>query len=337
MGQCVSVIIATCGRAEKLGRCLLALSRQQLPAGVSLEIIVAIDGGDESGEYARLDRPDNTQFLMLPRVGIGAARNATLERATGEWLFTTNDDTYPEPAWVAEHLAAQAARPDPGLVLGLTRWREWPDATVFDALIRDTSMLFFFNRMKAGEMYGFRHFWTCNASLPTSLARAVGGFNEQLRPYGYEDLEFAYRIEQQGTPGVYYHPPAVNVHDHRLEWRDYCRREACLGRMAACLWEVNPSCFESMYGRLDAETMRDEYKQWLRLDLGDHARLVGEMRKWSTTPLSTIADWESLYPVLYRLHLPLKRRCFRAGFVSDFDIRHDARWLDRLTMGHSFP
>lgn len=337
MPDLVSVIIATCGRPKTLGRCLRALGEQNLPDGIDLRIIVAIDGGDASGDYRRLDPPPGTEFLDLPRIGIGAARNAALRRVTGDFVLTTNDDTYPEPNWVAEHIKAQAARPTPGLVMGLTRWQEWSDPTVFDALVRDTSMVFFFNTMHAGRMYGFRHFWTCNASAPTALLRSIGGFDERLRPYGYEDLEFAFRAEQHGPRGVYYHPAAVNIHDHRLKWRDYCRREACLGRMAACLWEVNPACFEAMYHRRDAETMRREFVDWLALDRGDHAAIVAAMRQWAERPLCSVPNWDDVREMLYRLHVPVKRRCFRAGFVGCFDLRQDRHWQTRLAMGHSFP
>ncbi len=337
MTNLASIIIATCGRPKILGRCLRALGEQRLPGGVGLQIIVAIDGGDDSGGYGRLDPPPGTEFLDLPRAGIGAARNAALGRVTSDLVLTTNDDTYPEPDWVMEHVQAQAARPTPGLVMGLTRWREWPDPTVFDALVRDTSMVFFFHTMHAGRMYGFRHFWTCNASVPTDLLRALGGFDERLRPYGYEDLEFAFRAELYGPPGVYYHPAAVNVHDHRLGWGDYCRREACLGRMAACLWEVNPDCFRVMYGRRDAETMRREFTEWLALDRRDHAAAVVEMRRWIERPVCSVPNWNDVRETLYRLHIPVKRRCFRAGFVGCFDLRHDGHWKDRLAMGHSFP
>ncbi|MBN2560919.1 MAG: glycosyltransferase [Phycisphaerae bacterium] len=337
MSQDVSVIIATCGRPAQLGRCLHALSRQRLPGGVNMEIIVAVDGGDPTGEYTTLERPGGTRLLLLPRRGIGAARNAAIECATGEFILTTNDDTYPEADWVAQHLKGQAARGKPGLVMGLTQWQRWSDPTVFDGLVRDSSMVFFFHQMRAGETYGFRHFWTCNASFPTSLARAVRGFDERLRPYGYEDLEFAYRVEQLDPRGVFFHPAAVNVHDHRLKWRDYCRREACLGRMAACLWEVNPGCFEAMYHRRDAQAMQREFRAWLALDRRDHGAVVAEMRRWVDLPLESVPDWRDLKRTLYRLHLPVKRRCFRAGFVHYFDLRDDAHWLDRLALGHSFP
>lgn len=333
----VSVIIPTHGRPDKLRRCLDALARQKLATDVTVETIVAIDGGDETDAYQSLEPGSPARFLSLPRRGIAAARNAAIEAAEGDLLLMTNDDCYPDPDWVTEHLRAQRLRRTPGMVLGRTRWRAWRDPTVFDALIRDTSMVFFFDRMHAGRVYAFRHFWTCNASVPTWMAREVGGFDVRLRPYGYEDLEFAFRIERAGFPGVLYHFAAENEHDHRLTWRDYRNREACLGRMAACLAEMNLDCFEQMYGDRDPRRMREAFSRWLALDEGDHRSADEEMTRWAERPLAKVSDWPALRDLLYRLHLPVKRRCFRQAFVDHFDLRDDAHWPERLALGHGFP
>ncbi len=337
MAHRVSIVITTCGRPAKLARCLEALMRQRLPTGVSMEVLVAVDGGGEGDEYENLARPPETRVLLLPRAGMGASRNAAIKQAQGDLIISTNDDTYPQPDWVAEHTTAHRLRGEPGMVVGLTKWYPWPEPTVFDGLLRDTSMIFFFHRMQPGEMYGFRHAWGCNTSVPTALARAIGGYEERLRPYGYEDLEFAFRLEKAGHPGVLFHPEAVNVHDHRITWRDYCNREACLGRMAPCLWEINPACFEAIFHRRDAEAMRRAFAGWLEWDRDDHQSAADEMTRWAGRSLGDVPDWDTLCSTLYRLHLPVKRRCFREGFIKGFELRHDDQWRDRLALGHGFP
>ena len=42
-------------------------------------------------------------------------------------------------------------------------------------------------------------FWTCNVSAPTEALRAVGGFDEQIRSWGGEDLELGYRLHLDGV------------------------------------------------------------------------------------------------------------------------------------------
>lgn len=360
MSVVASVIIPTHGRPEKLQRCLAALSCQRLAAGDSLEIVVAEDGattrseqvGADGAAVDRLPLPDGrsdeerggaeahgpaVSWLKLPRVGIAGARNAALRAAAGDLLLFINDDCYPDPDWARHHIAAHAAGGDTGMVVGRTDWMDWPSPTVFDALLRETSMIFFYDRMQDGACYGFRHFWTCNASVPARVAKAVGGFDERLRPYGFEDIEFAFRIERAGHGGVRYVESARNVHDHRVGWRDYLNRESCLGRMAACLSEVNPDCFGALYGDEGPDAMRAEFEAWLAMDAVDHDRVAAAIASAVAAPLRNDASWPALRDALEAAHRPIKRRHFRQGFVGGFDIRHDGAWRARLALGHSFP
>ncbi|MBX3394245.1 MAG: glycosyltransferase [Phycisphaerae bacterium] len=328
----VTVIVPTHGRATKLTRCLSSLTRQKLPPGVRLECIVAIDGGVESRFEQPRELPAETLVLQLPRIGAAAARNAALRKSRGRIVIFTNDDTYAHCDWVKEHLAAHEIIGRPGMVLGETRWMDWPDANVMDGLVRDTSMIFFYDRLESGRSYGFRQFWTCNASAPRDMIDAVGGFEERLRPYLFEDIELAFRIEQSTGCGVYYHSAAANVHDHRVTWADYCHREACLGRMAGRLGAVNPACFESLYGCRDVRALVATYREWLQLDVGDHDAIRQFMEAWAERPLSSVEDWPNTCELLYRAHLPLKRRMFRAAFVDASHSADDSHWQERIAM-----
>lgn len=336
MTRAASVIVPTHGRPEKLRKCLDALRRQELPADQSLEIVVAEDGAADA-EDATSTRDGDVLRLRLPRVGIAGARNAAIAAATGEILLFTNDDCYPAEDWARQHLSAHARHGDDAMVVGRTDWMAWPNPTVFDGLLRDTSIIFFYNRMRDGETYGFRHFWTCNASVSSRSARAVGGFDERLRPYGFEDIEFAYRVERAGAAGVRYVEAARNVHDHRVRWGDYLNRESCLGRMAACLADVNRACFRALYGDEAPGQLRDEFEAWLALDAGDHVRVEARMAAWCAEPLTKDEGWLTLRDAIEAAHRPIKRRYFRQGYVDGFGLRSERQWETRLALGHSFP
>ena len=335
--QSVSIIIPTYGRPEKLRNCLAALAKQEIDSDLDVQVIIALDGESATVEHASMPAPAGTEFLSLPRCGTGAARNAAMRAARGELLIFAGDDTYAEPDWIRQHLQAHHLRAEPGMVVGRTDWMRWPEETVFDAMIRETSMIFFFHLMGSGKTYGFRHFWTCNASLPKRVAEEAGGFDERLRPYGLEDLEFAFRVERSGHAGVLYHSDAVNVHDHRMSWRDYCNREAGLGQTAACLSQVNLDCFEAIYDRRDPQRMFQEFQQWIELDRGDHEAAELELKRHLDRPAADVADWITVRDLLYRLHLPIKRRCFRSGFIKGYPLRDDAHLRERLALGHSYP
>jgi len=49
----------------------------------------------------------------------------------------------------------------------------------------------------------WRLFWTTNVSVPTSLLRDVGGFDEAFEGWGAEDLELAYRVHLAGARFVW--------------------------------------------------------------------------------------------------------------------------------------
>ena len=42
-------------------------------------------------------------------------------------------------------------------------------------------------------------YWTCNVSAPTDRLRAVGGFDEQFRSWGGEDIDLGYRLFLDGA------------------------------------------------------------------------------------------------------------------------------------------
>jgi len=315
----VSVIIPTYQRQSKLAECLASLARQGLPAGVSMEVVVAIDAGADDECPVIAAAPVHTRFIRLPRNGAAAARNSAIELARGELLVFFNDDTYLAPDCITEHFRAQEMRGEPGMVVGQTQWLARPNPTVFDGLVRDTSMVFFYDGMRAGQMYGFRHFWTCNASAPAELIRSVGGFEKRLRPVFFEDCELGFRLERATGTGVYYPPAAENVHDHAMTWDEYRARERRLGEMAVRLARANPECFSAIYGTSDVVALARRFAEALELDRGDRNRAERELGRWVNRPLHEVRDWASMKQMLYLLHLPIKRALFREAFLMELE------------------
>jgi len=315
-----SVIIPTRNRWDKLQTCLEHFARQTERA---FEVIVADDGSDEPAPRAieGTDRPFGLTLLRPGRVGIGPAKNAAVTAARGELLIFTNDDTYPTPGFVAEHLAAAADAGDRRwMTLGATGWRAWPDATLFDALVAETGMIFFYDALEPGGLYDFRNAWNCNLSLPRSAFEAAGGFNERLGPFFFEDLELAWRMGRTGWQ-VRYWPAAAATHDHRYTPQGYLDRERTLGAMAPHLWRANPECFEAVYrGPLD-----DAFVAYARRFLADHGRMAGRFaehfRQWADWPAALLdrpplsrTQWLDLFVHAHRV---LKRVTFYRGLLGD--------------------
>lgn len=88
--QTISVIIPVYKQQKELDACLAALSRQQ----ESIEIIVV-----DNAEQPSLSVPGNVTLLHEPQPGAYAARNAGIQRATGDILCFLDADTTPAAHW----------------------------------------------------------------------------------------------------------------------------------------------------------------------------------------------------------------------------------------------
>lgn len=315
-----SLIIPTRDRWEQLRRTLETLS-QQTAVG-RFEVVVADDGSEAAppDQVAAGDWPFPLRLLRLGHVGIGQAKNRALEVAGGRLLIFLNDDTYPEPEFVQQHLAARADADGRRLMhLGLTRWRVWPDQNLFDCLIAESGMIFFYHNLQPGGLYNFRHAWNCNLSVDAEAVRAAGGFNQRLGPFFFEDLELAFRLQQHGWR-VRYWPQAVAVHDHRYSPQAYLQRERLLGQMAVFLWRANRACFEAIYGR----RLDEAYLDYCRQFVAEHAAAAEQFGRhfcqWHCWPASVLDAGpdgrQTMIELFVQAHRLLKRYTFRQGLLE---------------------
>lgn len=339
-----SVIIPTFGRPEQVAACLVGLVEQTLDPD-RYEVLVGIDGAEERPDQARAtaralhtlwptERSDRLTVIPCPKVGQASVRNTLLARARGETLVFLNDDMLPTPTLLAEHVDAQraaVARGATALVVGAAPWVVHEPDSLFDRLIRETSMVFFYDQMnaalEAGEAdplhnWGFRHAWLLNLSAPARLVRDVGGFTVFPSTYGYEDDELAFRCrEYAGTP-VHYQPRAVAHHDHALSPDGYLAREYTLGRAAWGFARTTPACALAMFGR--DVTDRDELtysRAFVERERSAADRSRATLRELAETPADAVPHRRSpaasaVLDALYQQHLPLKRWEWRRGLLD---------------------
>lgn len=99
----VSVVIPTAGRPRLVTRAVDSALSQTLPG---IEVVVVIDGPDTMTEKALSAIADpRLRTIRQPKSGPGAARNAGVEAATGEWVAFLDDDD----VWMPGKLALQLA------------------------------------------------------------------------------------------------------------------------------------------------------------------------------------------------------------------------------------
>ena len=101
----LSVCICTLNREDFLERTLRSLALQELPAGSDLEIIVVDNdaAGSARGvvqDFAKAHARIRVDYSIQPEKNISLARNQSVARATGEYLFFIDDDEIAQPGWM---------------------------------------------------------------------------------------------------------------------------------------------------------------------------------------------------------------------------------------------
>jgi SET family sugar efflux transporter-like MFS transporter len=219
----VTVVVPTYNRAELLRHTLASLARQRLPQ--RYEVIVVDDGStDTTAETAMgfRNRLDLT-YVFQEDLGyrVAAARNAGVERARGEIVVFVDSGVVLHSGALAAHLASHRDGDGPvavcGYVLCFNENNE--DGAVMTAAIDFADPDSTMERLRAeqkwldireefyakyGDDFGdlpapWLMFWTCNVSAPTALVREVGGFDEEYRSWGVEDVDLSYRLHRAGA------------------------------------------------------------------------------------------------------------------------------------------
>ena len=224
----LTVVIPTLDKEPLLRRTLAALADQD-SGGRSWEIVV-VDDGSRDGTAAFLAAAAAATGSRLTVVSPGRnlgrarARNLGARTARGTWILFLDDDIVAPPGLVAAHLDALEARPGWGTIGRVVTAPEVVDAPHFAYL--DSRGV---GRLPAGPAPA-RFFVTQNAAVPREAFLAVGGFDEDFAAYGFEDMEVAFRLEDEA--GVRFlaldAPRPRHVHHHTLD--QYLAKKVECGR-----------------------------------------------------------------------------------------------------------
>ncbi|HVG75551.1 MAG TPA: glycosyltransferase, partial [Thermoleophilaceae bacterium] len=224
----VSVIVATCGRAPAVERCI----RSVLACGYPHLELVVVENAPRSHAtldmlVARFGSDPRIRYVEEPRRGPSRARNAGLAVAEGEIAAFVDDDVVVDPAWLDSSVRAFGAAADvacvTGMILPLTL--ESPTQVLIEQFAsfgkgyrrtcfrlpdsRRHDPLFPYTAGSIGS--------GANTLVRTGTARELGGFDTALGPgtpaFGAEDLDLFVRLIRAGH-AIVYEPSAMVRHDH---------------------------------------------------------------------------------------------------------------------------
>lgn len=189
-----SLVVPSYAGAGRLPRLLDALAQQTHD---DWEAVVVLDGEvDGSAHILRARRDLPLRTVVLPtNQGRVAALNAGFRAADGEVLIRCDDDFEPAPHHVSAHVAAHERR-ECG-VIGLPR-NIAPDSAYLRTYGLDADERHRVAALSAPPAERWR-FWGGNTSVTREVFDRVGEFDDRYRGYGWEDVDFGYRVHRLGV------------------------------------------------------------------------------------------------------------------------------------------
>lgn len=226
----LSVVVPTMNKVDLLQRTLAALREQDAGSGRRWEVVVVNDGSSDgtAAFLAEMDgHGENPQIRVVSlaqNVGRARARNLGARAARGEYILFLDDDIVAPPGLVRAHLDLLEAFPGRGTIGYAVTAPEVADAPHF-AYLDSRGVA----KLPEGEAPS-RFFVTQNAAVPREAFLSIGGFDEEFSSYGFEDMEVAFRLEDQA--GVRFRallePVPLHVHHHTLD--QYLAKKVECGR-----------------------------------------------------------------------------------------------------------
>lgn len=106
----ISVCVCSYKRPERLRKLLGELRRLDADRRFTFSVVISDNDPEESGrgvvdEFVT-DYPVDIDYVAEPRRSISLARNAALAKATGDAIAFIDDDEWPQPDWLTNHVSA---------------------------------------------------------------------------------------------------------------------------------------------------------------------------------------------------------------------------------------
>ncbi|WP_058235188.1 glycosyltransferase family 2 protein [Devriesea agamarum] len=193
-----SVIVPSRGGAHRLPTVFDGFAQQTDP---DFEVIIVLDG-DIDGSRAVVDAEHRFALRCVEfpeNRGRVAALNAGFDAAQGSILVRCDDDLRVPPGFIAAHVHEHddaAVRGEKVGVVGptLNIFENTPYARAYGRRNAEAMLKHAYSR-PSGETW---RLWAANCSVTSALYREIGPYDSDYRYYGWEDVDYGYRIHCAG-------------------------------------------------------------------------------------------------------------------------------------------
>jgi GT2 family glycosyltransferase len=289
----VSVVIPTYNRAEILRKTLGAYAEQDSYEQI-LEVLVVDDGSKDHTRSVVEESCRNSRvplrYFHQENSGLSAARNHAMREALGDLILFGDDDIIPGRSMVSEHLAWHQRHPEPTVgVLGHVDWAPEIRATAFMQWSGLYGPQFHFGRYRADTELDYSQSYFCNTSVKASFLKQNGFFDENFRGYGWEDIEFSYRLYQNGWR-LRYNPRAIGFHNK------FERFDQCVRRVERLWWQGWPVFLKTEAGKHSFQLWSAQRAQSAGQRRGALGWLLGPLKLAAVPILRPLMDLRLKFP-----------------------------------------
>lgn len=311
LSMSASIVVPSRGGAARLPVLLESLRRQ---SDQDVEMIVVLDGViDDSEAVVRRYASDlPVRSIAFPENrGRAAALNAGFFDASGDVLIRADDDLELEPDFVERHVALHRDHARGVVAMCRDIFPDTPYARAYGIRADEAIRAQAFGTPPERTW----QWWSGNVSTTRDDFHAVGGYDEDFRAYGWEDVEWGYRLHLLGreilvAPGftTLHHGPVTSTTErvqrafHSGEaYRKFIAKH---GPEARSFTRLDPTPWNALVRLASAlATERTIDAAGRSLD-----RIIGRLPRWSAEKLVALAvqaaaDAGRRYPDRVRTHL----------------------------------
>jgi GT2 family glycosyltransferase len=209
-----SVVVVSWNGRRYLEPCLLAVAAQQ---GVEAETILVDNGSaDGTAAFVRERFPWVRLVALAENRGFAGGNNAGAREARGRQIVLLNNDTIPEPGWLAALLRGRDAGGPNALASSRIVYMHDPRVidSAGDGLLRWGGA---YKRHHGASIESATEsrevFGVCGAAcvIPKAVFEELGGFDEDFFA-SHEDVDLSYRARLLGYPCLYVADSVVRHH-----------------------------------------------------------------------------------------------------------------------------
>lgn len=214
----VSIVIPTYNRDDLLEHTLQTILNQEIRE-VSFEVIVVDDGSmDKTKEVVEKFKRllPTLRYYYQPHDGYGAARarNVGITQSDGEIVIFVDTGMLLSKHFIYQHYLSHSQQQACAVIGYVYAFSVLVDDALFFSLLDLKDIDKSISSLKREEKYSdsrsnsyknfgyeientpapYFYFWTCNVSVRRDVLLRVGGFDENYKSWGMEDVDLGYRL-----------------------------------------------------------------------------------------------------------------------------------------------